>query len=255
VGRLPDRRGAELLVEALVNGDYVRSRIASSLEAFPLDIPDLIAPLLDSENATVRYWGAMLTRRYATASVGGALRRATEDHDPLVRRAAVETLAALPGLETERAVRARLTDPVPFVRAHAARALAALGDRGAIIEITRLLADADWWVRSSAKQALEAFGRSAVEPLLQCLIDADGFARNGAAELLQNLGVFEELVALEATGPSNPERLRLCRLLAQAGGVRMCDGVVSRLDPVARDRARQLMASIDLHSAGVQEIA
>ncbi|MEP6592803.1 MAG: hypothetical protein ABJC51_03880, partial [Acidobacteriota bacterium] len=74
----------------------------------------------------------------------------------------------------------------------------------------------------------------------------DAFARNGAAEVLQNTGGFERLLTLEASGPSDPQRLVLLEKLASAGGLRMSDGVLQRLPPSAQLRARALLTTVRL---------
>ena len=68
LGQLGDRRSAVRLVEALRAGSFARSRIAASLEAFPLEVGDLIAPLLASDDAQVRFWATTLMRRYPNNS-------------------------------------------------------------------------------------------------------------------------------------------------------------------------------------------
>ena len=64
--------------------------------------------------------------------------------------------------------------------------------------------------------------------------------------MLQNLGVFEQLVEQEALGAATIEHLRICELLARAGGVPMWDTVILRLSPEAQGRARQILASMKL---------
>lgn len=247
LGQVADRRAAMLLVEAMTANRYARSRIATSLQACQLDIGDLIVPLLAAPDSQLRYWGAILIRRYpVTSSLEARLGELAEDPDPTVRKAAVETLgvAGLPG--SIPTLRARLLDPVPFVRAHAARALGSMRAVAAVDAISPLLADGDWSARSSAKQALEAMGPAVVPTVLKMLSHADGFAKNGAAEVLQNLGVFEQLVEQEALGAATIEHLRICELLARAGGVPMWDTVILRLSPEAQGRARQILASMKL---------
>ena len=247
LGQVADRRAAMLLVEAMTANRYARSRIATSLQACQLDIGDLIVPLLAAPDSQLRYWGAILIRRYpVTSSLEARLGELAEDPDPTVRKAAVETLgvAGLPG--SIPTLRARLLDPVPFVRAHAARALGSMCAVAAVDAISPLLADGDWSARSSAKQALEAMGPAVVPTVLKMLSHADGFAKNGAAEVLQNLGVFEQLVEQEALGAATIEHLRICELLARAGGVPMWDTVILRLSPEAQGRARQILASMKL---------
>ena len=58
--QLDDRRSAGLLVRALADGVYARSRVAAAFNALSVDRADALAPLFDSDEAIVRYWAARL---------------------------------------------------------------------------------------------------------------------------------------------------------------------------------------------------
>ena len=49
---------------------------------------------------------------------------------------------------------------------------------------TALLADTSWWVRAAAKETLFLLGSSGLEAATEMLQDADGFARDGAREVV-----------------------------------------------------------------------
>jgi len=250
LGNMRDVRAAVLLVKALRVGRYSSSRIAAFLDRFPNDLSGLIQPLLRHPGTMPRYWGAVLMRRYPAADgVVEDLVRLTRDEEPLVRRAAVETLSLCGGDGARAAARALLKDEVWFVRAHAARAMGALRLHDDAPLVTPLLADREWWVRYAAKVGLEAMGTDAAPHLVPLLVDTDRFARNGAAEVLQNLGTFERLLAEEAAGPGTPNRVELLRLLARAGGFRMSEAMVDRVAPEARGRAAALLASLGIERA------
>lgn len=256
LGHLGDRRSATLLVGAMRAGLFSRSRIAAALDAFPIDVGDLVAPLTASDDALVRFWATTLMQRYPrTPGLDRQLMALTDDAEPIVRKAAIDTLVAIGGVGALKTLRARLTDETPFVRAHAARALGRLQAVSQSRALLPLLADRDWSVRDAAKESLGAMGATVATRVLPFLSHADGFARNGAAEVLQNIGVFERLVALEAEGPSDPARFRTLHLLARAGGTRMLDGVVERLDIDVRPRAQRLVASMNLERPPVQAVA
>ena len=262
LGRIPDPGAAAVLAQALTAGITTRSRIATSLDAFPLDVADSVVPMLTSREPAVRYWGALLMRRYAgQPGLASAMRRyagqselasqleiLTRDPDPSVRRAAVETIAAVGGSKAVTAAQALLSDAVPFVRAHAARTLGVLGARDTVHAVLPLLADQDWWVRYAAKHSLEAMGLAIVDAIVPYLSHSDAFARNGAAEVLQNLGAFERLLIEEAHTSPDPSRLATLGLLARAGGAPMWDSVLTRLDTAAQSRARQVLAGIELNT-------
>jgi HEAT repeat protein len=256
LGHLGDRRSATLLVGAMRTGLFQRSRIAASLDAFPIDVSDLVAPLIASDDALVRFWATTLMQRYPqTPGLGRQLIALTGDPEPIVRKAAIDALVATGGVGALTTLRARLTDEVPFVRAHAARSLGRLQAASQSRALLPLLADRDWSVRDAAKESLGAMGAAISATVLPFLSHADAFARNGAAEVLQNMGVFERLVALEAEGPSDPARFRTIHLLARAGGAAMWDSVVDRLNIEVRPRAQQLFASMNLPRPPVQAVA
>ncbi len=228
--------------------------MSTFLDRSPLDLSGLIRPLLRHPGPMLRYWSSLLLRRYPAAEgAAGELSRLTRDEEPLVRRAALESLAVVGGPEAVASARARLDDEVWFVRAHAARALGVLGDAEAAPQVARLLADREWWVRYAAKVGLEAMGERVTPHLLPLLTHPDAFARNGAAEVLQNLSVFERLLAEEAVAGEMGGRLGQLEALAHAGGVRMSEAALDRLAPDARLRAARILESLGVERAGVAE--
>ena len=80
LGEIGDRRAAVILVQALRDGAGPRSRIATQLDEFPLDIGGMLLPLLGDWDANVRYWAVKLLSRYGglgalpleLAALGGA---------------------------------------------------------------------------------------------------------------------------------------------------------------------------------------
>lgn len=250
LGELEDPRAGDLLVEALKAGRYPRSRIATAIERSPVNTRHLLVPLLAATDAGIRFWGPMLLTRYPTTpEVTGRLEALASDADPMVRKSALYALARMSGAGTALVAVRALQDPVPFVRAYAVRALGALGAVAHLPALTPLLADRDWWVRSAVKEALAAAGPAVESALIPYLSHPDSFARNGAAEVLQNTGGFERLLMIEARGPSDPRRLVLLEMLASAGGLRMWDGVLLRLPPEAQTRAREILRTIQLFAS------
>jgi HEAT repeat protein len=219
LGELGDAHSSNLLVDALRHGRSSRSRIATQLDQAPGCSPDLLLPLLLDPDAVVRFWGATLLARHARDDdVARELAVATGDAAPSVRAAAVEGLAASGASRAPLAVRRLLADPVWYVRVHALRSLGLLGLDELLPDAAALLADESWWVRAAAKEALERRPVRAAELLMDYLEHPDAFARNGAAETLQNIGVLDELVAQARVDPS--ETQLLARIL-QAGGARL----------------------------------
>jgi HEAT repeat protein len=251
LGNLPDARAAELLAQALRVGCYPASRISTFLDDFPLDLSSLVSSLLSHPSPKVRYWGAIMLRRYPRFEGGDTvLASLTHDKNPLVRRAAIESLALVGGNLAAGEARRLLSDEVSFVRAYAARALGTLLLIEEAPSIASLLADREWWVRYAAKASLEAMGSQAIPHILPFLKHQDRFARNGAAEVLQNLEYFEQLLAEELLGPSRPDRLAILEQLARAGGVRMSDAIIHRLPLESQQNAFSLLSSLGIESNG-----
>jgi hypothetical protein len=80
-------------------------------------------------------------------------------------------------------------------------------------------------VRTAAKDALRGLGTEAVPSLLSVLTHSDSFARNGAAEVLQDVG-FVDFLALD-----NPDSPLLERIFA-AGGERLREAAETRVQGV-----------------------
>lgn len=210
LGALGNPWAIELLVIALRGGRVPRSRVAAQLERLYPEPAFLLLPLLRDHDPAVRFWGATLLGPYE--SLGESeLVELTWDQDPNVRAAAVEALGNRKSEQAAKATVALLEDPAWFVRVHAARAAGHAAGAEAAPAIARLLGDERWWVRTAAKDALETMGKDGAEALVPVLTSADRFARNRAAEVLQDIGLVDYL-ALE-----HPESSLLARIYAAGG--------------------------------------
>jgi HEAT repeat protein len=244
-GQLPDARAAAVLVAALSGGRYARSQVAAALDLFPLNIGDLVAPLLDDPDAALRYWGTVLMRRYPQhPALAIRIRKNAIDHDPLVRKAAIDVAAAVGGDESLAIARFGLDDAIPFVRGHAAQALATIGGQSAAPSIAGLLADPDWRARAGAKRSLVQLGLGTAAAVLPLLRHAETFARNSAAEVLQDVGEFERLLMLELEGASDPAHRDALELLTAAGGADMSLAVLDRLSPDTRRSGETILTNL-----------
>jgi len=232
LGDLGDDWAVDVLLAALREGRGPRSRIAAELERLaPLPGPRLPA-LLRDWNPAVRFWGATLLARYPELAEP-SLVALTWDADANVRAAAVETLGARGGAAAGTAALSLLDDPAWFVRVHAARAAGHLLGAEAAPTICRLLADERWWVRTAAKDALRGMGSDAVPALLSVLAHDDRFARNGSAEVLQDIG-FVDALAADGSGGALLERIY------EAGGEKLraaAEGRVEAKPEPGRSRA------------------
>jgi hypothetical protein len=89
--------------------------------------------------------------------------------------------------------------------------------------------------------------------LVPYLDHADTFARNGAAEVLQNIGVLDSLIVLEAaTSRPSASKVEMLRKIAAAGGTRMTEALLERVDESVRPRVRTLLASLGLEPTKVR---
>jgi HEAT repeat protein len=247
LGRVPDQAAATALVEALKDSKYTPSRVATYLDQFPLEIPDLFVPLLHHPDPNVRYWGATLLSRDGGKQIAPSLLALADDPSPLVRKAAVAALSRVDKAAALPAARTLLSDDVWYVRAHAARALGDAGGPDVAEEIAPLLADREWWVRLAAKESLQAMGEEVWTVLVPFLDHGDQFARNGAAEVLQNIGILDSLIVLEAaTARPSATKIDMLRKIASAGGTRMTEALLERVDATTRPRVLTLLQTLGL---------
>jgi len=252
LGRIPDMKAADILVHSLTGAHYAPSRVATYLDQFPLPLPAQLRPMLHNTDAGIRYWGVTLLARYSDApGLEQDLTALTNDPAPLVRRAAIASLARVNAAAAVTAARPLLSDSVWYVRAHAARAIGEAGNPEFAGDIAPLLADREWWVRTAAKEALQRMGSEVWSTLVPYLDHTDTFARNGAAEVLQNIGILDSLIVLEAaTARPSQTKIDMLRKIAAAGGTRMTEALLDRVDLPTRPRVRELLASLGLEPAG-----
>lgn len=251
LGRTEHPRAARLLVDALRQGIQARSRVAAQLEHFDAPLPPLLMPLLADEDPDVRFWGVTLLGRTLTPQDPAWTEIALLAHDesPSVRAAAVEALAQSAAAPARTVCVALLEDPVWYVRAHAARALQQVGDAETSNRVAELLTDGSWWTRTAAKETLAGAGAAAAQAVLPFLSSRDAFARNGAAEVLQNTGYLDLLVTELVGDPGHaPTRRRLLEIF-EAGGSEIAEACARRADPRAAVYVRELMSTVDFEAA------
>ena len=99
-------------------------------------------------------------------------------------------------------------------------------------------------MRSAAKQALESFGAEAMPALVGVLRGDDEFARNSAAEVMQNAGVLDELLGRAARTPDDLATARLLRQVLAAGGPRLVQASSHRATEDVRPEAARVLRRI-----------
>ena len=229
--RIGDERAAQILIEGLRTSRLPASRIAARLERLTIPLDQLLRPVLADERPEMRYWAATLLRdHHDEDGLAAAIMPLVDDDDAPVRKAALMTLGAMVPLGVARVATRRLTDPAPFVRSAAVRALAQAGERtpdrarrkAIAASVCPLLADREWTVRAAAKDALVRLGPGVWREVAAELSSSDGFARNGAAEVLQNLGVLDWTLRGIASGAHpTDEAVDVLRRALHEGGVAM----------------------------------
>lgn len=233
LGELGTADAQRALVETLKDGAFARSRVAAQLEGQQQLSVETLRPLLEDPEPVVRYWGVkLLEHASGDPSVTDALLAAAADDDASVRAGAAASLSRDPSDRATATLIALLVDGAAQVRLHAARSIGRRGTAPAAPQVASLLSDRDWWVRTAAKRALESLGTDGVRAVLPHLEANDGFARNGAAEILQNLGVVRALVdrvAGSTNGDGEAAAGELAPILA-AGGTRFASLAVEHLD-------------------------
>ncbi len=257
---LGDRRAAEILVAALAAGSHAPSRIATQLDTFPTPIDDLLQPLLTDSRADARYWAVSLLRHSADLpALGASIAALAADPHPPVRKAVLGTLGALGALDARRVAERLLGDPVPYVRAHAVRLYADARLReagpnaisGATIRLVPLLADKEWDVRLAVKESLVLLGPAAWRDIAVALEWPDRFARNGAAEVLQNLGLVDILVREIGSGADvDTEIIAVLERAFRAGGPAMVDAAAARAAGTPIASAEALLARLGFVGPG-----
>jgi HEAT repeat protein len=252
LGSSEDPAAVDILISELRSGRQPAASVAVHLENSPQRPVEKLRPLLGDADPIARSWGAMLLGEYpGVEGLESELAALTEDPDARVRKAAIASLGRIGDrVAADSAVRL-LADSVPFVRAHAARALGELERPDCAPKVAILLGDREWSVRAAAKQSLVAMGTEVWPVLMRCLDHSDGFVRNGAAEVFQNLGVLDSLIVMEAASDEpSPSKVDLLRRIAEAGGTRLTDSLVERAGPAMGGKVRQLLATMGLEHVG-----
>ena len=249
-GRFPDTRAAQALIETLRQERYPASRVATALDHFPLPISREILPLLASPDAGLRFWGVTLLARYRDkVGLEAVVSDLARDDDERVRKAVAQTLGAFGRAESAAVLLPLLQDESWIVKAHAARALGGLGRAVHAERVAPLLADDQWWVRLAARESLIVLGSDVSPVLVRYLDHEDRFARNGAAEVLQNLGWLDSMLDAAIAGGAHTKEGGLVKKALTAGGASMAASYVMRQDAKLQPRVAELFDSLGLESA------
>lgn len=177
LGRMQDRRAAELLVRALQLRLTLPSFIARQLDNFKIPLGGLLEPLLDLDDAQVRYWAVALLARHGAAGTPRTqkIARLADDRDPAIRKAVAQTLGLLGASDEALTILRLLYDDTAFVRVHAVKALARFNRPDFAGSIMAMLADPEWRVRAAAEEALSSMEHIAALPVPEQAPAGDSF--------------------------------------------------------------------------------
>jgi HEAT repeat protein len=248
LGEMRHEQATLLLINALQTQACPARWVSALLERRKVPVR-LLRPLLDDSRPGVREAAIRLLAKSKVSDgrVDPDLLELCDDPVADVRAAAARALGERRSPNAVNPLESLLADPVWFVQVQAARSLGRLHSAGSAGRITKLLASPRWWVRQAAKDALVELGPDVRAELVPLLDHPDPFARNSCAEVLQNLGVVDDLVA-EASKPSNTSRPSdaavLLRKILTAGGSRVEEAVISGVGPELREE----LAAISQHT-------
>jgi HEAT repeat protein len=237
---VPGEQATAALVQGLERGGSQTRWIAVLLERRGAPA-DLVRPLADDPKPEVREAALRLlasTPERATWIHQELVRRCS-DTLPDVRAAAARALGRRGRPAARKTLVRLLDDQVWYVQVQAARALGRLGYTGSARQIASLLASNEWWVRQAAKDALVELGPAMSADLVTLLDHPDAFARNSLAEVLQNVGYVDNLVADVETAPptiSSRESELILREVLAAGGPQFAVAVLMQMRPESRAR-------------------
>jgi hypothetical protein len=225
-----DELAAQLLVTALVDWQTGRARVATELERQPEEqVAPLLRALLSDPRQDVRFWALQVIGRSRSSLSWAEVSELLHDPSPNVRAALAEGLPLFYRRPT-MALRRLLADDEWFVRLHAARALGEARAVRAAPAVAELLRDPSWWVRDAAEKALVAFGKAGTREALRLLDDEDPFARDSAAEVLQDSGFLERCVTTAASGNAEAEAV-LAKVRSAVGDVLVESAVARAASP------------------------
>ena len=237
---IPGEEATAVLFRGLARGGSQTRWIAVLIERRGVPA-GLLRSLIDDSKPEVREAALRLLGGSSEGAhwIDAELRKRCADALPDVRAAAARALGTRGCPDASNELIRLLGDPVWFVQVQAARALGRLGDTSNTGPIAVLLASEEWWVRQAAKDALAQLGPAVSADLVALLDHPDPFARNSLAEVLQNVGFVDDLVADVDAMPSSVTSSRselMLRQVMAAGGPQFATAVLTQMKPTTRPR-------------------
>lgn len=221
LGRIGTRQALEAMLDGLEEGGrWSQEKIAEAVEEAGDGSRVILRELLASDDPRRRAFAAEVMGGVGGEEEVPLLEDALADESVDVRARAAASLGIMARPSSVPALEAALDDPAWEVRAQAAKALGALRSCGSAPRLVQALRDPEWWVRNNAAAALREIGEEGEASLVEALWCEDRFARETAAQALEESGAVERMVReLEGEEGERTSAERVIRRLAEIGRV------------------------------------
>jgi len=247
LGRIGTRESLESMLDALNDGDrWSQEKVAEAVEEAGDESRRVLVGLLRDGNPARRAFAAEVMGGLGGTEEAVYLEEALADESIDVRARAADSLGRMRHRLARPALLQALEDPAWQVRAQAVKALGSIGEEKDVPRLVEMLRDTEWWVRNNAAAALREMGETGEGPLVEMLWDGDRFARETAAQALEESSVVERLVKDMREGKEEPQSDRIIHRLAEIGSVGTIVQVLSDLpDTEVKARLVELLADVD----------
>jgi serine/threonine-protein kinase len=223
-------------------------RILSDVATADL-VPDLISRV-EGKDASVRLNIIELLSQFNRPDVAKALERQLKDRNKMVRKAALEALAAMPGDRDIGLICALLADPELEVQARAIDLVVKLRHPDTMKHLVNVLKDESEFARRSAVEVLNEIAEpDTIKYLLVALEDGDWWVRSRASDALAKIGgpkVMDAVLHLVSDKNDNIRRSAI-EILNQTRDERAVDHLINATrdnDWWVRERAADALAEI-----------
>ena len=238
LGRIGTRDALESMLDALESGDrWSQEKVAEAVEEAGDESRRMLVGLLRDGNTLRRAFAAEVMGTVGGAEEAVYVEEALTDEEVDVRARAADSLGRMRHRPARPALLQALGDPSWEVRAQAAKALGKIGDPQDVLRMAQALSDREWWVRNNAAAALREMGEAGESPLVEMLWDEDRFARETAAQALEEGSMVERLVKEMQEGEIDPEAARIIHRLAEIGSTGTIVQVLSDLSDMKAKRS------------------
>lgn len=218
LGRMGTREALEAMLMALERGDrWTEQRVAEAVEEAGDESRQLLVELLRDPNPERRAFAAEVMGRVAGPEEAPELAKALRDPDIDVRARSAGSLGKISENASRLPLLRALEDPEWEVRSQAAKALGHIGNAEDAERLVLCLRDHEWWVRQNAAAALREMGAAGEGPLIEALWDEDRFARETAAQVLEEASIVERIIEDIRESGDDIEGYRVIHRLAEIG--------------------------------------